>query len=61
MGEPDTGTEQEPVGGGGRAGWEAVAACEDLERRDGRTVVYHEQRRHAWVQSDAAVELSAMR
>lgn len=58
MGETDT--EREHVGPDGREGWDAVAACDDLERRDGRTVIYHEQRRHAWVQSDAAVDLSEM-
>jgi len=59
MGNTDTETEYATTAD--REGWAMVAACDDLERRDGRTVIYHEQRRHAWVQSDAAVDLSEMR
>lgn len=57
----DTDTEPEHATTAGQDGWESVAACDDLERRDGRTVIYHEQRRHAWVQSDSAVDLAETR
>lgn len=40
---------------------EGVAACGDLEREDGPTVIYHEDNEHEWLQSDVVLDRAAMR
>lgn len=38
-----------------------IAVCDDLEREDGLTVIYHEDNDHEWVQADVVVDRAAMR
>jgi hypothetical protein len=50
--DPDDDRPGDPVG---------IAACGDLEREDGPTVVFHEDNDHEWVQSDLVFDRAAMR
>lgn len=38
-----------------------IAVCCDLERHDGRTVIYHKDNEREWLQSDVAVDRVEMR